>query len=253
MLARAHLGALRAAVSSNRLDVADRHLEQVRRLLAEHGTRDRWGDVSLARAEADVAMRSGSRADLDRAAEHLRAELTADLADVDRADTLLSLGEVEGERGEADAVAVLGQAVELLRRSPPDGVLAAALSSLAEHDLRADDDVAAARDQQESMYLAAELALPGLLGSAFVIAARLAERLGVEDAAIRLHGAAEVLYEEVGFVLLPSDQALSDAMRARVRQRLGAERVDALTREGRALDRDAAMALADEVFGRFPV
>jgi hypothetical protein len=97
------------------------------------------------------------------------------------------------------------------------------------------------------------LAFPGLLGRAFVIAARLAERLGVEDAAIRLHGAAEVLYEEVGFVLLPSDQALSDAMRARVRQRLGAERVDALTREGRALDRDAAMALADEVFGRFPV
>ena len=54
-------------------------------------------------------------------------------------------------------------------------MLAAALTSLAEHELRAGDEAAAARHQQESMYLAAELGAPILLGSAFVLAARLAE------------------------------------------------------------------------------
>ena len=113
------------------------------------------------------------------------------------------------------------------------------LASLAEHELRAGDAAAAARHQRESMYLAAELAAPILLGSAFVLAARLAEQLDLADTAIRLHGAADVLYEDAGFELVASDQALSDAMRSRVLAQLGPERVGALTREGRALDHRA--------------
>ena len=85
------------------------------------------------------------------------------------------------------------------------------------------------------MYLTAELGAPVLLGSAFVLAARLAEGLGLAATAIRLHGAADMLYEDAGFELLPGDQALSDAMRSRVVAQLGPERVDALTRE-EALD-----------------
>jgi hypothetical protein len=59
-------------------------------------------------------------------------ELEEDIADLDRTDVLATLGELEGERGQPDAVAMLAQAVELLRRFPPDGMLAASLASLAE-------------------------------------------------------------------------------------------------------------------------
>jgi hypothetical protein len=100
------------------------------------------------------------------------------------------------------------------------------------------------------MYLAAELAAPVLVGSAFVLAARLAEGFGLGATALRLHGAADVLYEDAGFELLPGDQALSDAMRSRARAQLGPERVGELTQEGRALDHQDAIALAEEVFGR---
>ena len=70
------------------------------------------------------------------------------------------------------------------------------------------------------------------------------------DTAIRLHGAADVQYENAGFELLAGDQALSDAMRSRVLAQLGPERVGALDREGRALDERQAIAMAETVFGR---
>jgi predicted ATPase len=250
MLTRAHLGAHLAAVSLGRLDVAEGHLREARRLVAEHGAYDRWGHLSVARAEADLAMRRAVPEDMAVAADHLRTELEEELTDLDRVDILGTLGEVQGERGETDAVAVLTEAVDLLRRSVPDGVLAAALGSLAEHELRTGADALAARHQQESMYLAAELSAPVILGSAFVLAARMAESFGLGETAIRLHGAADVLYEDAGFALVTSDQALSDAMRSRVLAQLGPERVGALTEEGRALDRQDAIALAEEVFGR---
>ncbi len=250
MLTRAHLGAHLAAVSLGRLDVADGHLREARRLVAEHGAYDRWGHVSLARAEADLAMRRAAPEDMAVAADHLRTELEEELTDLDRVDILVTLGEVQGERGQADAVAVLTEAVDLLRQGVPDGVLAAALGSLAEHELRAGAEAVAARHQQEAMYLAAELSAPIILGSAFVLAARLAEPFGLVETAIRLHGAGDVLYEDAGFELVTGDQALSDALRTRVLAQLGPERVGALTQEGRALDRQDAIALAEEVFGR---
>jgi predicted ATPase/class 3 adenylate cyclase len=250
MLTRAHLGAHLAAASLGRLDIADGHLREARRLVAEHGASDRWGHLSVARAEADLAMRRAAPEAMALAADLVRAELEGELTDLDRVDLLVSLGEVEGELGEPDAVAVLTKAVDLMRRLPPDGMLGAALTSLAEHELRAGDEAAAARHQQESMYLAAELGATILLGSAFVLAARLAEGSGLGATALLLHGAGDVLYEDAGFELLPGDQALSDEMRNRVREQLGAERVGELTQEGRALDRQRAIALADEVFAR---
>jgi hypothetical protein len=139
---------------------------------------------------------------------------------------------------------VLTEAVELLRRFLPDGQWAACLCSLAEQEPRADDDAAAARRQQESMCMAAEVGFPLAIGAALVVAARLAERFGVNVSAIRLHAAADVVYEDAGFALMAADQALSDAMRSRVHARFGAERVGALTRDGRALDPHHAMELA---------
>jgi hypothetical protein len=251
LLARTHIGAQIVAAGLGRLDLAQGHLDEARRLVAEHGAHDRWGYVSLARAEAELAMRRGSPDDMARASGHLRAELEDELRDLDRVDILLRLGEVKGDLGHADGVPVLREAVELLRRlSLDDGTLAGAVCSLAEHELRAGDDAAAAWHQQESMRLAAEVGLPVLIGHALVLAARLAERFDLPETAIRLHGAADVLYEDAGFELIVGDQALSDAMRRRVETQLGPERVGALTREGRALDRQTAIELAEGVFGR---
>jgi predicted ATPase len=252
MLARAHVAAHGAASALGRTDIAETHVEQARRLVAKRGQSDRWGHVSLARAESEIALQRGSRVDMARAAEHLRVELADDrLSDLDRAFLLNSLGQVEGDLGEADAVPVLEEAVELLRRSPPDALLSITLCSLAEQELRAGTDTAAARHQRESMYLAVEGGNLINVAHAYVLAARLAERLGHDEAATRLHGAADVLYEDAGFQLMAGDQRFSDAMRDRIRLHLGPERADTLTREGRALDGQAAMALAEEVFGRF--
>jgi hypothetical protein len=60
-----------------------------------------------------------------------------------------------------------------------------------------------------------------------------------------------VILEEAGWVLVPSHQALSDAMRDRIRLELGQERYDNLTGSGRELGLQAAIELADEVFARY--
>ena len=75
MLTRAHLGAHLAAVSLGRLDVAEHHLREARRLVIEHGAYDRWGHLSVGRAEADLAMRRGAPEAMALAADHLRSEL----------------------------------------------------------------------------------------------------------------------------------------------------------------------------------
>ena len=95
--------------------------------MAEHGAYDRWGHVSVARAEADLAMRRAAPEAMALAADHLRSELDEELSDIDRVDVLGTLGEVQGERGQTDAIAVLTEAVDLQRRFAHDGVLAAAL------------------------------------------------------------------------------------------------------------------------------
>ena len=102
MLTRAHLGAHLAAASLGRLDVADGHLREARRLVAEHGASDRWGHLSVARAEADLAMRRAAPEAMALAADHRPGRAGGgELTDLDRIDILVTLGEVEGELGRA--------------------------------------------------------------------------------------------------------------------------------------------------------
>ncbi len=250
MLARVHVGAVLIAARLGRIDRAEHHLGAARALVDERGASDRWGRVSLARSEADLAMRASGTVALAAAADHLRRELDEPQSPADRANILGTLGEVLGDLGDPGNIDALTEAVALDRQLGDDGGLCGDLSSLAEQELRRGDTVNAARHQREGLRLAAELATPVPTASAFIIAARLAEPTGFGEAALRLHAAADVLLEEVGFSLLPSDQALSDEMRSRLLVQFGQERDDSLTAAGRQLDLHAAMELAEEVFER---
>ena len=90
--------------------------------------------------------------------------------------------------------------------------------------------------------------MPQLIACAFILAARLAEPGGADEMALRLHTLADAMLEEIGFTLVPSDQALSDEVLERIRLRFGEERYGALTISGRQLDLQTAIGLAEEIF-----
>jgi predicted ATPase len=250
MLARARAGAALLAARLGQIDRAECHLRIERQLLAERGPQDRWGRVSLGRSEAEIALRTNDASALALAADQLPSELDEPLAVLDRSDVLSTLGEVLGDLGDPGAVDPLTEAVGLLRTLDDEAALTGVLSSLAEHELRRGDVSSAARHQREALHLAAELAAPTPIACAFILAARLAEPAGFPETALRLHAAADVLLEDVGFALFPPDQALSDEMRERTRRQLGQERYDTLTRSGRELSLHAAVELADEVLAQ---
>ena len=105
----------------------------------------------------------------------------------------------------------------------------------------------AARHQKEAMRLSTELEVPIVTGFALVLAARIAQPAGLDAAAVRLHAAADILFEELAFRLLPDDQALSDTVLAAARTNLG-DAFDAEVVAGRALARPEVVAEADAVF-----
>ena len=122
MLARAHLGAHLAAASQGRLDVADGHLREPAgwwpsTVPTTGGVTCRWPS----RGRSGHAP--GAPEAMARAADHVRTELEEDLTDLDRVDLLVTLGRCRAARSDRRR-RVLTQAVDLLRRFPPDGILA---------------------------------------------------------------------------------------------------------------------------------
>jgi hypothetical protein len=204
--------------------------------------------VSLARAASEIALFTDTAPALTSAAEGLRRELDEPLSVEERANVLSNLGEVLGELHDPGAIEVLSECLALSRTVGDDGGVGAALASLAEHELRRGDTSSAARHQLEALHLAAEMAIPVLIANSFILGARLAEPVGLGETALRLHAAADVMLAEAGFGLVPSDQALSGAMRERVRLQLGDERYDESTSSGRQLELHAAIELAEDVF-----
>jgi hypothetical protein len=87
-----------------------------------------------------------------------------------------------------------------------------------------------------------------LTAFSFILAARIAAGFGHHQTAVRLHAAADPMLGDVGFRLLPQDQALSDEMRSRARDHLGPDRYETLVEEGRQLSRLQALELAEDVF-----
>ena len=249
MLARAHAGAVLAAVAVGRLDRAEAHHREAAALVERFGPEDWWGHVSLARSEAEIAVRRGRPTDtLDRVRRLLEKELMEPLNPVDRADTLITLSLVMSEMGDPATIDVSREVVELARTLEDEGLLCNALSDLAEYDLRRGDSRAAATHQREALQLAAELGGGVATAFSFIVAARIAAGFGDLQTAVQLHAVADPMLGDAGFNLLPQDQALSDEMRSRAEDHLGPERYATLVQEGRDLSRLQAVELAEEVF-----
>ena len=140
------------------------------------------------------------------------------------------------------------EVVELARTLEDDGLLCTALAELAEQDLRRGDSRAAAMHQRESLQLAAELGAGVVTAFAFILAARIAAGFGHHQTAVRLHAVADPMLGDIGFKLLPQDQALSDEMHRQAQDQLGPDRFAALVQEGRQLSRLQALELAEDVF-----
>jgi predicted ATPase/class 3 adenylate cyclase len=249
MLARAHVGVVHIATMLGQVERAEEHLRGARRAVVLNGPVDRWGRVSLARAESDIALHGADRAALVLAEDLLERELADPLSDQERADLLSNLGEVMGELDHPATIDTLAESIALARSIGDDGQVCGGLCSLAEHELRRGDAASAARHQLEALRLAADMGAPVAVASSFILAARLGEAAGFGEAALRMHGAADVLLEQAGFTLYPSDQALSDEMRQRVRRQLDDARCDALTAEGRQLGLHPAIELAEQLLG----
>ena len=80
MLARARVGAVLISVRLGQIDRAEEHLRQARRSVEDRGADDRWGRVSLGRAEADIELRTGATEAMALAADHLKHELDEPLS-----------------------------------------------------------------------------------------------------------------------------------------------------------------------------
>ncbi len=249
--ARLHAIATKLAGDGNDLVAAAGHLAECRRLVAELGPDDMLGRIPLARAEAWLSMRTGSAEDLSRAAGHLRGELQQPLTPTMRTDVLVELGMVLGALGDQSSRAILHTAVDAARELADHALLASALSTLAEFDLRVGDRAAAAAHQWEAMRISAELGLQLLTAFGLVLAARIAQPAGHDAAAVRLHGRADVLLQECDFELHPDDRLLSDEMLESARRHLGPGFAEELN-TGRALPLTTALELADEIFHNVP-
>ena len=127
-----------------------------------------------------------------------------------------------GRAADIDDIRRLARAGHVVTVVGPGGmgktrlVVWATLASLAEQELRRANAVDAARHQREALRFATEAAMPQLIAGAFILAARLAEPAGSDEAALRLHALADAMLEEIGFTLFPSDQALSDEVLERI-------------------------------------
>lgn len=226
---------------------AEEHLAAARGYIEEFGDHDRHGIVLLSSPAVWLALREGSEASLRLAEQELRTDLARPLPADRRAILLVEMGLVSLTQGAATTREYLAEAAVLAEQIGDVVTRMDVLSSLAEIELRDGDTAVAARHQQEAMHLSAELDVRRFTGLALVLAARMAQPAGFDAVAVRLHAAADALFEEVDFKLLPGDRALSDAVLVAARTNLG-DAFDAEVSAGRALALADVIAAADEVF-----
>ena len=246
-LARLHILVAQALAERSELDAAALHITEAEKLIAEFGREDRLGRIMISGAETQLCLRVGTAAALSRAEVALQAELAEPLTLPERAASLIELAMVRQDMGDSSTRELLREATSISVDLDDAVGCAFALNNLAEHDLRAGDFADAAVHQMEAMRLSAELGLSLVTAFSFILAARLAQTHGDHQIAVRLHAAADVILEESGVDLLPSDRELSNATLAAARAELGPSfehEVDV----GRGLPLADALALAEQLF-----
>jgi predicted ATPase/class 3 adenylate cyclase len=246
-LARLHLALAQVFAERRDLERSATHLATGRRLVERFGDVDRLGQIALAATESEYSLRLGTPEALEASRAALIAELERPLSDAMRAATLIELSLVEGALGLTTGRDRLAEAALLAERVDDHLLRMFVVSNLAELSLQAGDAVAAAAEQREAMVLSAELGSSLVTAFGLIVAARIAQQAGLDDTAVRLHAAADVLLDDCGYSLLPADRASSDEALAAARRALG-DGYDAAQEAGRALALVEAVAIADNVF-----
>ena len=197
-----------------------------------------FGSINL----ADVATRQG---DLD-AARALHAEILATIRELgDRwmeafaLDTFARATGLAGDREAAQSLHV--EALAILEEMGDRRGVARVLTHLAELAL-SDGDAARARGLfRQSLAIRQDLGdMPGLASAMENLAGAIAS--DDAEAAARLHGAAESLREAIRAMVPPQAAASHDQHLADLETRLGADRLAAARREGRAMTPNEALA-----------
>jgi predicted ATPase/class 3 adenylate cyclase len=249
-LARLYLRLSEVEMVMGDLSDAKAHFDIAVGLVEQLGTEDRLGRIEVAGIQAMIAMREESVPELRRAEEALEAVTTrTDITASARLHNLSFLAMVRQQLGSLESALELSSEVSRMARDLGDYVLLTqSLSNSAEYALRDGHVAEAARYQREALELAAEFHQPVVVAFGTIIAARIAEPIGLLDAAVRLQAAADRILEEVEFVLFADDRHLSDEMLARARAQLGDERFAHLEADGRLIPVDQIVGLANEVF-----
>ncbi len=226
---------------------AEEHLAAARSCIEEFGEYDRHGIVLLSGARCVLGLRDGGAAALRKAEQELRTNLARALPPSVRASVLVDLGLVDQALGAASTREILSEAATIAEQCGDVLTHMYVVNNLAETELRDGETANAARHQRDAMRLSAELDVPLVTGFALVLAARMAQPAGLDAAAVRLHAAADAIFEELDFRLLPDDQTLSDAVLAAARANLG-DAFDGEVAAGRALALADVVAAAEVVF-----
>jgi len=244
--ARLHAYAARLLVDVDRTE-AEAHLAAARECRQEYGDIDRLGDVLLSGPRVMMSLRDHDEESLRRAEREVTTDLERPVSPMLRAGLLVDLGMVRLALGEPTTREHFAEAASIAQRTGDAVTWLYATNDMAEMELRDGDTAAAARHQREAMHLSLELDIPPVTGFAFVLAARIAQAAGLDALAVRLHAAADALFDEHHLQLLPDDQALSDAVLGAAEANLGHAVHDDVA-AGRALSLPEVVAAAEAVF-----
>ena len=163
------------------------------------------------------------------------------------ANALRSLGELARlDREWAAACELYDEALALSRRIGDRGGVSMSLVNLGLVAWETGDAEAARVNYREALEIQRELGSKSEMSVTLDGLAAVAARDGAWRRAARLAGAAEALREAIGYDLEPVDRGVREGCLAELRERLGAEGLEAATAEGRALSLDEAL---DEALG----
>ncbi len=161
------------------------------------------------------------------------------------ASSMDGLGSLLMQMGELDAArTALERALELERESGNANDVGVTTISLGLVALRRGDLPAAREHIRGGLVALQPLGARHQICDGLESMAEIAHRDGDHERAARLWGATEALRESIGTVIAPSDREAIEGYRDASRQALGDAAFDRAWKDGRAMDADAAIALA---------
>ena len=229
-----------------RVEEAIRRCDEGEALIDSVGETDLWGSLRLLSPKPLLLARSADPTALVEAETLARAQVAAATTPHERADARFRLALVVSASGRD--VTDLDREVAALAREVGDQVLAAiSLKNLAEESLRHGALPQAAAHQLEALRYSTELGMQHITAFGLIAAARIAESLGHDADAVRLHAKAEMILAETGVQMYPEDEASNAAMLARATNHLGAARYNAERDAGARLKPEEALVGAESV------